>query len=87
MVFVSGRLKVVPVTRHVSLREAIRSLSGEEALAFFDAIAPIVHLASIDESKAWRQSRYDKAGPGGTGADYINCAMDKAPVHRRRTNR
>jgi len=44
---------------------------------FFDAIAPIVHKDSIDMSVAWFQSRYDKAGPGGTGADYINCPMTR----------
>lgn len=60
-----------------ALAEAIRGLSGEESLAFFDAIAPIVHFESIDMDKAWFQSRYDKAGPGGTGADYINCPMNK----------
>src|SRR5215510_10508806 len=60
-----------------ALAEAIRGLSGEAALAFFDAIAPIVHRDSIDMSRAWFQSRYDKAGPGGGGADYINCALDK----------
>jgi len=59
------------------LAESIRAVTGEDALAFFDAIAPIVHRESIDMSKAWMQSRYDKVGPGGTGADYINCAMDK----------
>ena len=59
------------------LADGIRALTGEDALAFFDAIAPIVHRDSIDMSKAWFQSRYDKAGPGGTGADYINCAMDR----------
>jgi methylenetetrahydrofolate--tRNA-(uracil-5-)-methyltransferase len=57
------------------LAEAIRELTDEAALAFFDAIAPIVHRDSIDMSKAWFQSRYDKVGPGGTGADYINCPM------------
>jgi methylenetetrahydrofolate--tRNA-(uracil-5-)-methyltransferase len=57
------------------LAEAIRELTGEDALAFFDAIAPIVHKDSIDMSVAWFQSRYDKPGPGGTGADYINCPM------------
>ncbi len=61
-----------------SLAESIRALTGQEALAFFDAIAPIVHRESIDMGKAWMQSRYDKPGPGGTGSDYINCAMDKA---------
>ncbi len=60
-----------------ALGEAISELTGEEDLAFFDAIAPIVHRESIDMSKAWFQSRYDKAGPGGTGADYINCALDE----------
>ncbi|MEQ9640813.1 MAG: methylenetetrahydrofolate--tRNA-(uracil(54)-C(5))-methyltransferase (FADH(2)-oxidizing) TrmFO [Alphaproteobacteria bacterium] len=60
------------------LAQAIRDLTGEESLAFFDAIAPIVHRDSIDMDKAWFQSRYDKIGPGGTGRDYINCPMDKA---------
>ena len=58
-----------------SLAEAITRLAGEAALAFFDAIAPIVHRGSIDMSVAWLQSRYDKAGPGGSGADYINCPL------------
>ncbi|MBK5921684.1 methylenetetrahydrofolate--tRNA-(uracil(54)-C(5))-methyltransferase (FADH(2)-oxidizing) TrmFO [Rhodothalassium salexigens] len=56
------------------LAEAIRDLTGEDSLAFFDAIAPIVHKDSIDMGQAWFQSRYDK----GDGADYINCAMDRA---------
>src|SRR3546814_765649 len=60
-----------------ALAEAVRDLTGEAELAFFDAIAPIVHRESIDLSKAWFQSRYDKPGPGGTGADYINCALDR----------
>jgi methylenetetrahydrofolate--tRNA-(uracil-5-)-methyltransferase len=59
------------------LADAIRALTDENALAFFDAIAPIVHKDTIDMSLAWFQSRYDKAGPGGTGADYINCPMTK----------
>ena len=59
------------------LAEAIRAITGETALAFFDAIAPIVFRASIDMSVAWFQSRYDKAGPGGTGADYINCPLTR----------
>jgi methylenetetrahydrofolate--tRNA-(uracil-5-)-methyltransferase len=63
------------------LAEAIRALSGEDALAFFDAIAPIVHKDSIDMSVAWFQSRYDKVGPGGTGADYINCPMTEPQYH------
>ncbi|MEZ5811297.1 MAG: methylenetetrahydrofolate--tRNA-(uracil(54)-C(5))-methyltransferase (FADH(2)-oxidizing) TrmFO [Rhizobiaceae bacterium] len=61
-----------------SLAESIRGATGEEALAFFDAIAPIVHFDTIDMDIAWFQSRYDKVGPGGTGKDYINCPMDKA---------
>ena len=60
-----------------ALAEAIRELTGENALAFFDAIAPIVHRDSIDLGRAWFQSRYDKAGPGGTGADYVNCPLDR----------
>jgi methylenetetrahydrofolate--tRNA-(uracil-5-)-methyltransferase len=56
-----------------SLAQAIADATGAEALAFFDAIAPIVHADSIDEGKVWRQSRYDK----GDGADYINCALDR----------
>jgi methylenetetrahydrofolate--tRNA-(uracil-5-)-methyltransferase len=60
-----------------TLADAIRIASGEDALAFFDAIAPIVHRDSIDMSVAWFQSRYDKAGPGGSGADYINCPLDR----------
>ncbi len=59
------------------LAEAIRGLTDETALAFFDAIAPIVHRDSIDMSVAWMQSRYDKVGPGGNGADYINCPMTR----------
>jgi len=61
----------------IQLAAAIGRLTGEAGLAFFDAIAPIVHRDSIDMSKAWLQSRYDKAGPGGTGADYINCPLDR----------
>jgi methylenetetrahydrofolate--tRNA-(uracil-5-)-methyltransferase len=60
-----------------ALAEAIRTLTGEDALAFFDAIAPIVHRDSIDMSVAWFQSRYDKSGPGGTGVDYINCPLTR----------
>jgi len=60
-----------------ALAETIRALTGETQLAFFDAIAPIVHFDSIDMTQAWFQSRYDKAGPGGTGADYINCPLTR----------
>jgi methylenetetrahydrofolate--tRNA-(uracil-5-)-methyltransferase len=61
-----------------SLAEAIAAETGADALAFFDAIAPIVHFDTIDMDVAWFQSRYDKVGPGGTGKDYVNCPMDKA---------
>lgn len=60
-----------------SLAEAIGRQTGADALAFFDAIAPIVHFDSIDMNTCWFQSRYDKVGPGGTGKDYINCPMTK----------
>ena len=59
------------------LAASIRALTGEDALAFFDAIAPIVHRDSIDLDQAWFQSRYDKTGPGGSGADYINCPLTR----------
>jgi methylenetetrahydrofolate--tRNA-(uracil-5-)-methyltransferase len=61
-----------------ALGEGIRALTGEESLAFFDAIAPIVHRETIDFAVAWFQSRYDKTGPAGDGADYINCPLDRA---------
>ncbi|WAC49066.1 methylenetetrahydrofolate--tRNA-(uracil(54)-C(5))-methyltransferase (FADH(2)-oxidizing) TrmFO [Asticcacaulis sp. SL142] len=60
-----------------SLSDVILELSGEGHLSFFDAIAPIVHTESIDMDIAWRQSRYDKEGPGGDAAAYINCPMTK----------
>jgi methylenetetrahydrofolate--tRNA-(uracil-5-)-methyltransferase len=60
-----------------ALSAAILELTGEGQLSFFDAIAPIVTFESIDMGVAWRQSRYDKEGPGGDAAAYINCPMDK----------
>jgi methylenetetrahydrofolate--tRNA-(uracil-5-)-methyltransferase len=60
-----------------NLSRAVQGLTGERDLAFFDAIAPVIHRESIDLSIAWFQSRYDKAGPAGTGADYLNCPMTK----------
>jgi methylenetetrahydrofolate--tRNA-(uracil-5-)-methyltransferase len=60
-----------------ALADAIRLRTGEDALAFFDAIAPIVDRDSIDMTITWFQSRYDKPGPGGTGADYINCPLTR----------
>lgn len=59
------------------LADSIGAATGSDALAFFDAIAPIVHFESIDMDKAWFQSRWDKVGPGGNGKDYINCPMTK----------
>jgi methylenetetrahydrofolate--tRNA-(uracil-5-)-methyltransferase len=64
------------------LAAAIRGLTGEESLAFFDAIAPIVHRDTIDMDKAWMQSRYDKRGPGGSGADYVNCPLSRDEYER-----
>jgi methylenetetrahydrofolate--tRNA-(uracil-5-)-methyltransferase len=60
-----------------ALAAAVLAVTGEKELAFFDAIAPIVHRDSVDMAVAWFQSRYDKAGPGGTGADYVNCPLDR----------
>jgi methylenetetrahydrofolate--tRNA-(uracil-5-)-methyltransferase len=64
-----------------SLASAIAALTGERDLAFFDAIAPVVHSDSIDMEKAWLQSRYDKAGPAGSGADYINCPLTQSQYY------
>ena len=61
-----------------ALAQMVRDVGGEDDLAFFDAIAPIVHFDSIDMDRAWFQSRYDKSTDGGDGKDYINCPMDKA---------
>jgi methylenetetrahydrofolate--tRNA-(uracil-5-)-methyltransferase len=58
------------------LGAAIGAVTGEDSLAFFDAIAPIVHRDSVDMNVSWMQSRYDKKGPGGDGADYLNCPLD-----------
>src|SRR6516164_518660 len=65
-----------------SLSDAIRTVSGENALAFLDAIARIVYSDSIDMEVAWFQSRYDKAGPAGSGSDYINCPLSKTDYER-----
>ena len=61
-----------------ALSASIAAAAGEAHLAFFDAIAPIVHRESINFDVAWFQSRYDKEGPGGGVADYINLPMDEA---------
>jgi methylenetetrahydrofolate--tRNA-(uracil-5-)-methyltransferase len=60
-----------------ALGESIRLATGADQLAFFDAIAPIIHRDSINFDIAWFQSRYDKEGPGGGVADYINLPMDE----------
>jgi len=61
-----------PLT-HAMLAEAIVAETGEEALAFFDALAPIVYRETIDMDVAWMASRWDK----GETKDYINCPMDR----------
>ena len=63
-----------PLTSQL-LAESIRAETGEEDLAFFDAIAPIVYFDSINMDIAWFQSRYDKSSTGSDGKDYINCPM------------
>ena len=64
-----------------ALAGSLVAATGKDQLAFFDAIAPIVHKDSIDFDVAWFQSRYDKEGPGGSGKDYVNCPMDEAQYH------
>ncbi|MGH1403413.1 MAG: methylenetetrahydrofolate--tRNA-(uracil(54)-C(5))-methyltransferase (FADH(2)-oxidizing) TrmFO [Alphaproteobacteria bacterium] len=71
VIIASGPLTSTP------LAESVQSLTGVDHLAFFDAIAPIVHLDSVNMDQAWFQSRYDKAGPAGTGKDYLNCPLTK----------
>ncbi len=61
-----------------ALGEAIAAETGQNALAFFDAIAPIIYADSIDMSKAWMQSRYDKGDTEEERTAYLNCPMDKA---------
>ncbi len=61
-----------------ALGEAIAAETSQDALAFFDAIAPIIYADSIDMSKAWMQSRYDKGETEEERTAYLNCPMDKA---------
>jgi methylenetetrahydrofolate--tRNA-(uracil-5-)-methyltransferase len=80
---VRERVDTIPDTGHViiatgpltamALAQSIIAKTGEDRLAFFDAIAPIVHFDSIDMETAWFQSRWDK----GDGKDYINCPMNE----------
>ncbi len=60
-----------------ALAEAIAAETGQESLAFFDAIAPILYFDSIDMSKAWMQSRYDKGETEEERTAYLNCPMDR----------
>ncbi len=71
VIIATGPLTAAP------LAEAIRTLTGEDTLAFFDAIAPVIHYESIDLETAWFQSRWDK----GDTKDYLNCPMDKEQYH------
>ncbi len=61
-----------------ALGQAVARETGADALAFFDAIAPIVYADSIDMSQAWMQSRYDKGETEEERTAYLNCPMDKA---------
>ena len=72
VIIATGPLTSEPLAR------AIQTMTGEAELAFFDAIAPIVHRETIDMDICWLQSRYDKVGPGGGDADYVNCPLDRA---------
>ena len=61
-----------------ALAAAIRAETGADNLAFFDAIAPIVHAGTVDMSVAWAQSRYDKGETEAERRAYLNCPMTKA---------
>ena len=75
VIIATGPLTAAP------LAADIQRITGHDALAFFDAIAPIIHTDSIDMNVAWFQSRYDKTGTVGSGKDYINCPMNKVQYH------
>ena len=73
VIIATGPLTAGPLAAWIAAR------TGEDALAFFDAIAPIVHFDSIDMDTAWFQSRWDRpSADGGDSKDYINCPLDKA---------
>ena len=72
VIIATGPLTATP------LAEAIQTLTGEDQLAFFDAIAPVIHFDSIDLDVAWYQSRWDRPNENGDTKDYLNCPMDKA---------
>ncbi|HEX7819044.1 MAG TPA: methylenetetrahydrofolate--tRNA-(uracil(54)-C(5))-methyltransferase (FADH(2)-oxidizing) TrmFO [Sphingobium sp.] len=61
----------------MALAQDIANSTGSDQLAFFDAIAPIIHVDSIDMDICWKASRWDKGSPEGDGRDYINCPMDR----------
>ena len=63
------------------LAEAIAAQTGQGALAFFDAIAPIVHKDSIDMDVAWMAARWDRGSSEGGGKDYVNCPLDREQYH------
>ena len=63
-----------------ALAEQISTLTGGEHLHFFDAIAPVVYADTVDMTKAWRQSRWDKNSDGSVG-DYINCPLSKGEYY------
>jgi len=72
VILATGPLTAGPLAAWIAAR------TGEDALAFFDAIAPIVHFESIDRSIAWFQSRWNRVGEdGGDGKDYLNCPLDR----------
>ncbi|MEG9862300.1 MAG: methylenetetrahydrofolate--tRNA-(uracil(54)-C(5))-methyltransferase (FADH(2)-oxidizing) TrmFO, partial [Parvularculales bacterium] len=60
-----------------ALSNTLRTLTGSEQLAFFDAIAPVVYQDSLNMNVCWMQSRYDKSTIDGDGADYINCPLSQ----------
>ena len=65
-----------------ALGTSLAKTTGRDALAFFDAIAPILYYDSIDMSKAWMQSRYDKGETEAERTAYLNCPMDKSQYER-----
>lgn len=71
VIIATGPLTATP------LAEAIQTLTGQDQLAFFDAIAPVIHHESINLDVAWAQSRWDRENESGGTTDYLNCPMDK----------
>ena len=86
--FAPGEVRELPTEGHWiiatgpltsgALAQSIRAATGADALAFFDAIAPIVYAETVDMSVAWMQSRYDKGETAEEQTAYMNCPMDKA---------